>query len=696
MPAGNATRWRTFPQYTHGELYIHIPDVILKRRVNGTGFVYPLQEIPYDNPDAQPGSHLDVLDGYTLNVYTSAGELKGNVRVRSADASTLYIAPTTKGDIAFADNDILEVVMERRLWVEIPLLVADGTSYKDYTQTFPSEDFQQPPVANGGPDVARKVDAVTGLITVEFDWTNSFSVAQGATIASYLCDPVDGTFTVGDENSSTCTITFPVGVRYVRISAIDSNDASHSAYVMVAAIDNETVFSHPCRRARLGGSVEDGWEGSFELIGGNLEDIPFGAKVIFFVTEKYGSVVGGVNGYPDREDIHFVGWISRDLLNPSVRLGTRYTISAQNTQAFMAFSQTTSLATSPVNWFEMKNLTWFRHLHYLIHWHSNLLDLQDFERPSYYAEYPSRQLDAQAGTLEDQINFLAQAVRAKWTCDHQGRCYVRLNPHQMDDAEQAALTSTVSLTAADWLGDPGPQLEYRHRDEMGWVRGTGVLASDTVFEEYEAVAPGSIPRGEGSQRGQLDRQLVADWEDLLYRVARFYKFRNLRLKGITLQMMAQGIMVDPAWQEWVPVTVDAAGNDRGIGFTAKKFVAPSVTIEYGEAGIVEQSWRLENTPGLGVEKGVAVPAPGQDPPVGETEYLGNSGTLSQQIPLPWNYVAPIPYIPDILTTSDPVVSELALAFNANGVVVTVDTSVSSPDWTLVFSPAGAETVVDVV
>jgi hypothetical protein len=706
MPAisgGNATLWRSHPQFTDGYLYIHIPAVVFKRRVNQavTEADYPITQLTYDNPDANGGTYTDALAGYTMNVYSSAGDFKGNVRLRGSGASTLDFAPTGQTDINFADNDILEVVKERRLWVEVPLLQPDGSSYKDYTVTYPGTSFDQPPVANAGPDIADKVNATTGLLTVTFDAANSFAVASGATISSYLWDFDGGTITVGTVNTAQVTVTFPARADAydVSLSVVDSNSASHTAYALVAAIDGSTLAAHQVRNARLAcTSPTSGWEASFELVSGNLADIPRGAKLIFFTREKYNSTEGGLNGYTGRNNVKFVGWQATKLATITPLQGDGLTVNAQNTQALMAFSQTTTRASSPASWFEMANLTWWRHLLYLIRWHTNLDDLMDIERPSFYADYPMLQLDADPGTINDQLNFLAQAVRARWTVDARGRCYVRRWPHLMTDSEQNALAVTVGLTAAD-KQEPGQTFDYQERDEIGWCWGSGVGASATTLQHYEAVAPGLVPRGEGAGQAQLDRQLLDEsdpWDDLRYRVARYLKRKNLHLKGTTILIIHQGMIADPAWQEWITDTVAASTNELGIEYSAKKFVLAGMDVRFNEDNSVDEVWKLENTPGTGIQKGAAVPLPGQDPPVGDTNYIPNDGTISQQLPPLWSYVIPKTYVPDVINTSDPTTSDVALTFNANNVVVTADTSVSSPDWGVVFTPTGADTVVDVV
>jgi hypothetical protein len=256
----------------------------------------------------------------------------------------------------------------------------------------------------------------------------------------------------------------------------------------------------------------------------------------------------------------------------------------------------------------------------------------------------------------------------------------------------------VGLTAAD-KQEPGQTFDYQERDEIGWCWGSGVGASATTLQHYEAVAPGLVPRGEGAGQAQLDRQLLDEsdpWDDLRYRVARYLKRKNLHLKGTTIPVIHQGMIADPAWQEWITDTVAASTNELGIEYSAKKFVLAGMDVRFNEDNSVDEVWKLENTPGTGIQKGAAVPLPGQDPPVGDTNYIPNDGTISQQLPPLWSYVIPKTYVPDVINTSDPTTSDVALTFNANNVVVTADTSVSSPDWGVVFTPTGADTVVDVV
>ena len=211
LSGGNATLWRTFPQKMEARLYLDVPPSVFKRRVNQSTFEYPVSFVNYDNPDGNPGSSTAVTAGLTIRVYHgTTGVLKGIIRARFASAGTITFAPVGPGVVWFEDNDILDVVDERRLWVEVPLIQPDGTILKDWGEGFIAAEAQ-PPVANAGPDIAGDVDSGTGLLTVEFDGTNSYPVADSAIITDYLWDVSDGTITVGTSADDAITATFPAG-----------------------------------------------------------------------------------------------------------------------------------------------------------------------------------------------------------------------------------------------------------------------------------------------------------------------------------------------------------------------------------------------------------------------------------------------------------------------------------------------------
>lgn len=633
MPAltGTAlTRWRSHPQMVRGFLYLHVGSVVFDRRVNmPSGLTYPRAQVTYDNPDGHGGLYTDVAVGTTVKVLDgSTSVFKGWAYIRkAATATTLYIGPVGQGDLNLADNDRLQVLDDYRLHADIPNI--DGTTgvqYKRYDLAYGNQNTYIPPLANCTWTTPTLFVDDSDVITVTLDATGSRAIADGASLSSsaYTWDLGDGTRTVGGLHDSQITATFPAGVRYVTLTLTDSNGRQSVKRLLIPAFTGEDdPLLYPCQVSRRGGSAESGWEASFSLLAANASAFPEGAPVLYFEAEYFGNTTGPLDGHC----VKFTGWVSSQTTSIQP-LTSGHVVNAKGPLGILAerpaFPQTVERAASPAAWHQVKGLDWWKAVFYLLYWHSNALELCNLERPAFYADYPALRLDADAGTLVEQITFLAKAARARFTCDARGDFYLRAWPQLMPASERAALTTTVTLVDSDW-SEEGLELEYRDADDVAWVRGSAIVASTSVVTAVLSIAPGTTP-GQGVAIETLDRQLVVDQADLNARTGHYYAWRNSRRDGqrttrqLRLPLLHRGDVFDPAWMEWVKFTLAASSNRRGLAFSGTRFVLSAVECTYDhEAGVSAESLTLEEeTSGApGVTQVVPVDAI-EDSPLPET------------------------------------------------------------------------------
>lgn len=685
MPAlSSSSTWRTHPQTVSTYLYILNPDVVLARRVNQTAFTYPVVELTYDDPDGGAGVYTDVEVGQTLQVLSSAGAHKGFARVKTITDTTLGIAPVSRGDLAFANNDQLRVLDDFRLWSKIPHINSLGIQFKDYDRVFLAVSAQ-PPVANASPWYAGLIDPDTELVTVALDATGSFAVAEGASLASYLWDVKDGTITTGTDSDPQITATFPAGYRWVSLTVTDSSGNSHTARTLVVAATESTALQAVV--TQLNGSLENGWAAGFQVLEADVSQYPLGTPVIFWTEEKYGSTAGSLNGYAGREHVKFCGWLTDDtaLIQP---YSSDWTIAAQNAygilQGLPGFSQTTERSASPTSWYHVADLTWWRHVHYLMLWHSTLLDVCDVERPAFFASYDVLRLDADAGTLTDQYRFIAEAIAGRFTVDHLNRVYWRRNPHLMSSSDRASLTTIVTLQDTDWTDRL--DIPTRHRPQANVIFGAAVIASASAAAACKAAAPGTSP-GQGARQDSVDRWLVTSQSDLNERLGRYYALQNIDEPRLPIQILNGGLIADPAWQEWVKLTTSAA-NTRGKSYTDQKFVLVSVSVRYdAESGTSLEAWELEKAAPDTVASAITVVLPRDEPPEDE-DYIPDDGGYEEQPPPPYDYLPDDDFIPDdVVTPPEGDTIRRAIGWS-NPLRITAQAQNDSPVWSELFAPDG--------
>lgn len=672
MPAlASPSTWRTHPHAVTVYAYISQPAVIFSCSVNQSSFDYPLSQVEYDT--VTTGAYTDVKQYMTVRISDASGNFKAFTYARELPSSTLlYIGVSSIGDIDFANNDIIEVLEDFRIWAKIPSINAVGEQFKDWVIVF-NEATSQPPVANASPWYANKVDG-SNIITVDFPGTNSFPVAPGASISGYLWDVGDGTITVGTSSSSSITATFPPGERWVELQVTDSDGTTHKAHTLVVAATDATALQ--VEVASLQGDADSGWQLGLRLLEGDVSAYDPGSAIIVWVEERYGSTSGSLNGFADREHVIFSGWLVEE--NISIEpLQSDWDVSAMNAVGILqktpAFNQTTEYAATASSWFEISEHNLWRHAHYLMQWHSTLLSVCDVERPSWYASWSAVALDADGGSLYEQFAFVANAVNARFTCDRNGRCYWRKNPQFMTTAERSSLTTTVTLADTDWTDSVN--IRRNHRLPVGILWGDGIVSDTVAITARKSAAPGTTP-GQGERQDTLTRQLISDQADLNTRTGRAYGLANLQDPTVPITVLLGGLVADPAWLEQIVWTLSTDKSTREYGYTAQQFGLRSVRVSYDhENGTTEEDWELEKLVDVGAADGITVQLPGQDPPAGTDAYIPSGGTITQQLPYP---PAPEPLEPDF-TSGEVILSVYAMIWNEI-LYTTAEATQANPDY----------------
>jgi len=611
--AATLATWRAAGRKRNGYVYVHQPATLFRAQVTGapeyTGEYnleydtsYPIASITYST--IYIGSESSVKVGMTGRVVSSTGVIKGYFRVRTAppDNSVIGIGETSQGVIELSNEDWVEVLDEYRLWSKVPRIITHSTTpvsvtfYKDYDLAYSDQGLYPPPVCNAGPHYAGFVDESTSEATVAFDLTSSFAIAAGASIASYSADLVDGVVVSGSVASGVFSATFYEGVRWVHLTVTDTNAKSHTAHVLVAALNRDlspTASNVTLSSVTLTG---EGAETSLTLLADYTGWID-GAMVIYFEEEYWenSSTPESFGGIEGREHIKFVGWMNTETIeiNPETSEVTVTAVNSLRRMASMvAFSQSTLYTSSPARWDQMANHTLFRHIWYLLHWHSTILELCDFHKPNWANVYTHTRLDVDGGDLYSQISPQAEAARANLMGDRYGGLWMEMDPNLLM-ADERDIGVLLPLDEQDWGGDGGISFERLMQPAMMWIQGYGIISSSTTAVAVAAIAPGKAPN-QGTSAEQLNRQLVASQLEINWRTGLFYAKKNNPIPRVTINILNGGMLVEPAWRYWVELSLGADTNKRGVSFDSDRFIVLEVTavIDY-ENGVATETWGLE-------------------------------------------------------------------------------------------------------
>ncbi len=530
---------------------------------------------------------------------------------KAATADTLYIGlsseGTRDGEVALADNIYITVLDLFTVISKTPKIILVGTSlfstgYKDGDLAYVDQTSLSPPVANAGSAVAATIDSGTSLITVNFDALSgahaSFATADGASLSSYLWDVRDGTITVGVATDSAISATFPAGFRWISLTVTDSNGKTHTCYVPVyardpAADDGVSIFNETQLHVTAKGQ---------ELAVKILSDIPYG-------TYPDGTLVllwdGEPAGAADRTNVKFCGWHQADAATIAAqRTGTlQDTVltcldALSKLDTLPAFPQSIESKATPDSWLYMASPNMDKYLHYLLMWHSNILDLADWTWTGTGTAFAFYIQTSQGGSLYQQVEEKAAALTPDYhlTCNRLGQLACKVDPMLQDTADRTS-TYQATITEADWSN-----IRYTHTrpPKVGWLNSGAVIASaSSTIQTVFSRAPGDAP-GQGLELQDHNIGLTPDQTTLNHCEGHRYARLNAAQSTLTITFAdGNDRAIEPANMEWVRVTIPASlAAQRGGAGSLMRGLPKELTISYdtGREGTVQSAemiWERE-------------------------------------------------------------------------------------------------------
>lgn len=606
-------------------LFLLKPTIVFTALVNEPGDItYPLDEVHFGNVTV--GAYTDIQPGMLVRFLASTphpvtGHDLGRQRIRKAATSdALYIGRSSQGkrdgEVDLADNATVQVLDLYSVHSKIPRFDPDGTTYKDSDLAYTDQTIEPPPVANTGPAVAATIDADTGVLELEFDASASFATADSATITDYLWDVVDGTITMGTATSAAITATFPAGFRWISLTVTDSNGKTHTARCPVFVRDPEDdeciqVFEIETHRITPQGQ-QVGVRVRQPI---DLGDYPDGTLAMLWYGEPATP--------DDRSHMQFVGWIQQEPVNQQVqRTGLLQEVTlnfvdvAGRLDLLPGFPQILEAALLPTNWAQMANPTMDRYLHYLLQWHSTVLDVADWTWTGTGSAYPFRLLGSDGQSLYDQVQRRANALVPDYhfTCNRRGQLRTVVDPMLQDEGDRTS-TEQATITLADWSA---VRYERTRPPRVHWLRSNAIQARTDQVATLFCLAPGDVP-GQGEQELDHGEQLAKTQSDLNAVTGHRYARINAPQSKFTVTLTSSDDLgLEPADMTWVRLLVGAGQRVPGQVFDRRGLVQ-EINIRYdhqrtGLVRTVELVWERETvgTPAVTVIPAAAEPVPDGD------------------------------------------------------------------------------------
>jgi len=578
-------------------LFVHAAETVFAARVNQASLTYPIRQVEYDS--VTTGAYGDIQIGQAILFGSSAGASDlGRQRIRSApDADTIFFGWSPRGirdgAVNLADDAYITVLDDYRAWSRVQRITKKGVLYKDYDIAI-ADGTPSPPVANGGEAVAQLVDG-SNQITIDFDGSNSFVTAPGASISTYAWDFGDGT----PASAATATVSgvvFPTGFRWVHLTVTDDNGKTHTHHIPVLAASPSGAGQNVITQFEVTTQTlrQDGQSIAFSIFA-DLPNTTYydGCLVIYFETEYYDNVEAYLAGPTDRENVKFVGWhdVESESLNTSeATYTTGLEINCVDIGGRMrqlpAFPQVVLRDASPATWLELDTANTDRYIHYLLHWHSTVLDIAPFTWSGTGETYALPRFQSPGQNLWEQVSFRAQSIAHALTVTQRGALGITPDP-MLQDAGDRTATVIVDIDETQWSN-----ITYTHTrpPRVYWLWGNAVVASTDEADAANmrirgvyCIAPGRAP-GQGENEQTQGEQLVnatTPQDELNAREGHRYAARlNPFETYYEVELVPSGDAgIEPALMQWVRLTIppDLAGK-RGASFTLERFLPFEVEI----------------------------------------------------------------------------------------------------------------------
>jgi hypothetical protein len=361
------------------------------------------------------------------------------------------------------------------------------------------------------------VDPATGKLRIPLDVSaNSYAVAHGDSISSYLFTFKAGTATVisGALASPTVTVDITPGEQWGKLTMTTANGQVKTRRFYIFAHDPanppDTGFSED--QLTISGNVQSGWTMTCEAFTGVDAVLPNTFAVCRRANENYGGVAGGLDS---TNNIAFVGWFQREddtaQTDPaaSITEGARFEFTGFGPRMAQIVAQQLPFinVTGATIWGHIIHLTPWRAICHFLERYTTVTLLSDlqFDDKSNAFEFPALST-TQGGNVAAAVGGITNQFNALLETASDGRLQVCRSAEYLGQAARNALTDYVDYTSQDAL-EISRQLEQS--DSVGKVDADGAYCnlSTGQISVFTVRAPG-IAQGEAQGSDTLSNQIL--------------------------------------------------------------------------------------------------------------------------------------------------------------------------------------------
>ena len=286
-----------------------------------TVFAAQVDQVIWDNYDkiisvpwknATIGTYTDIVGGMTLWVGdTPGGRERGEIRVRSADATTLWIGE--ESDIEWTDNLYLTIKDEFLLWPRHVNTDSAGVVYMDNSIVYSDQHENFDPVPVMGPDVVLDVTAYPVSVTFP-ECVDSW--VHGSTISGYHFYSNAGGWTNPTTSGASLAISsYPAnGLIRVWLTVTAANGKTMTGYRYIYVYDADHRPEHVFTVGNINVDYDAGGWSFDATMFGDISAVRDRAKVILFRKDYYGNTQVSLGQVDGRENIEAVGYVNSESI----------------------------------------------------------------------------------------------------------------------------------------------------------------------------------------------------------------------------------------------------------------------------------------------------------------------------------------------------------------------------------------------
>lgn len=592
------------------------PDTLLTAQVNGS----PGRGATSISVDNGSGTTASIKEGMLLKTVTDYGD--EYIRVVSVSLSgsspningTIVVDPNS---IPWGDNDDVFIYDDYVPTIIQPTFDPLTGIATKRGQTYSDQNTKPPPVAEAGPWHGAAGFLSGGSLVFSLSGAGT-PMAEGAAIASYLWETAIGVVASPSSQNTTLTCN-SAGQGWLSLTVTDNQSPAKThrtnRRIWVHSSD-PTSSDYPYVNFIMSAVQLSGLSARMTITVNGVADFDTfrdGALCVVWKREWFGDTEEHISLIEGGENIHFQGYILKDSISKDFQhgqvtfeLGSIFDVARQLPLQAL-YLQAVS---SPAFWFQYgPKMTLDRMLHWLVYWHSNLLEIGQFEF-SGDTRYKKLYKWNETG-LVNQVADLSAKFRCKAGVSKAGCVYIEKYPQLLDAAGRAAWPVVNDITEADYR--EAIQLRRRHRKEVSAFNLTGFnydgVNVDTIIP-YQALAPTKIRHNTGTNKQSVDGMVLDSQNDANLLAGRYLAIANNEIDEVVVRFAGNyaGVL-DMFPQRWWTLTLASGDTPRGVELSSARLLPTSISIQSDQANgaqWVDVTFEVE---AIGPD-GITIPYPG--------------------------------------------------------------------------------------